>query len=67
MAASKIDAEDAVKKIVHDRVAMPIQEKARQLMTGPDTTIELCSGLSLDQVMAIRAWVDGEPERNGPL
>jgi hypothetical protein len=67
VAAAKIEAEDAVKKDVHERVAMTILEKARQLMTGPDTTVEMCSGLSPDGVKAIRAWMDDEPERNGPL
>ena len=67
MAHAKIDAEEELKKVVNDEVAVRMMEHAKEFMKAPATPLELCATLSLDEAKAFRTWIDGEHERNGPV
>jgi hypothetical protein len=67
VAACRIDVEEHLKKPVRDATAVQMMTKAKELMDEPNTTAGLCGGMTSDKIAEVRAWMDNESERNGPL
>ena len=67
VAACRIDVEEHLKKPMRDATAVHMMTKAKELMDVPNTTAGLCGGMTSDKNAEVRAWMDNEAERNGPL